>query len=99
MAVTKFPTVILHNDIEDNKKRIGVLEGHDKLQDDRIHENKIDIGVVTIKSEAVEKAVIKIVASNDASNKFNKWVVGVITSVLLVILGALVTGQAQIVFP
>ena len=99
MAVTKFPTAVLHQDIESNKNRIGVLEGHDKLQDDRIHENKIDIGVVTIKSEAVEKAVIKIVASNDASNKFNKWVVGVITSVLLVILGALVTGQAQIVFP
>ena len=99
MAGTKFPTAVLHQDIESNKNRIGVLEGHDKLQDDRIHENKIDIGEVVIKANDIEKAVIKIVTSNDASNKFNKWVVGVITSILLVILGALVTGQAQIVFP
>ena len=99
MAVTKFPTAVLHQDIESNKNRIGVLEGHDKLQDERIQENKNDIGAVTITVDAVKIAVVEIVTSNKYTNKIAGWAIGIISSVLLVILGALVTGQAQIVFP
>jgi len=95
MAVTKFPTAVLHQDIESNKNRIGKLEGHNELQDDRIRENKDDIEEACKLLNKLQEVVIK----SGVAITVGTWIMGAFGLSVIALIWSLITGQAQIVFP
>jgi len=93
---TKYLTAELHKDIEKNKEKISAITAHQGVQDERIRENRTDIDRVCEKAGALELAVVKIVASNESTNKVAKWAIGIVTAIIITFFSALVTGKLSV---
>lgn len=95
---TKFLTKHLKEEIDEHNDRIVGLEKSDLLQNERIRKNCKGVEKLSESLDTVEKSIIKIEISNDQTNKIASWAIGIITSLLVLVLAALITGQATLVF-
>jgi len=81
---TKFPTAVLHADIEINKKEISKLKAHDGVQDERMC--KI--------ADELQKVVIK----SGVAISVGTWIVAAFGISVIALIWSLITGQAHLVF-
>jgi len=106
MATTKYLTADLKHEIDEHGKRIGTLETKVEKNESKIERNISDLnkvcGVldkVDDKIDTVEKAIIKISTTLDSNSAFNKWALGIVTSILIAVITAVVTGNLVLVAP
>lgn len=97
MAV-RYLTKDLKEEINENREHIVVLERNDAIQDLLIKKNCKGVEKLVLAVDTVETAIIKIQISNAQVNKVASWAIGIVTTILVVVLVALITGQATLQF-
>ena len=91
---TKFPTAVLHADIEINKKEISKLKAHDGVQDERITGLRDDVNEVCKIADELQKVVIK----SGVAISVGTWIVAAFGISVIALIWSLITGQAHLVF-
>ena len=95
---TRHLTKDLKVEIDENSKQIGDLKTSDAVQNIKIDGNCEGVKRLTIAANAVKTAILKIEISNKQTNKIASWAIGIITSLLVLVLAGLITGQATLQF-
>ena len=97
MAV-RYLTKDLKIEIDENSKQIGELKTSDAVQNLRIDGNCTAVDMLNTATDVVKIAILKIEISNKQTNKIASWAIGIITSLLVLVLAGLITGQATLNF-
>ena len=95
---TRHLTKDLKVEIDENSKHIGDLKTSDAVQNIKIDGNCEGVKMLTTAANAVKTAILKIEISNAQTNKIASWAIGIITSLLVLVLAGLITGQATLNF-